>query len=97
MLARGVTEGCWLQREESEESEELPWAEQGPLPRPSSRWGGLALAPATTQGVCLQLGPGLWALPFPFWPAGLEQGPAVALGAAGTKVLLGRFKIHMKN
>lgn len=56
-----------MQREGSEESKELPWAEQGPLSRPSSCWGGLALAPATTQGVCLQLGPGSRALPFPFW------------------------------
>lgn len=32
----------------------------------------------------------------PSGSAGLEQGPAVALGAAGTKVFLGRFKIHMK-
>lgn len=35
--------------------------------------------------------------PSPSGSAGLEQGPAVALGTAGTKVLLGRFKIHMKN
>lgn len=76
--------GTWSCRGEgSEGSEELPQVEQEPLPRPGSRWGGLALAPATTQA--LQLGLGLGALPFPFW--------LCRAGASSTKLLLGRFKI----
>lgn len=61
---------CWhmellrLQTKGSEESEGLPWADQGCSPGPADT-GRFALAPATTQGVCLQLGPGLWALPLP--------------------------------
>lgn len=36
----------------------------GAAPGPA-HMGRFALAPATTPGVCLQLGPGLWALPHP--------------------------------
>lgn len=75
---------CWhmgLLRLQREAGEELPWAEQGLLSRPSSHWGGLLWHLPPPQ-VCVCTWGQVYGL-FPSPPAGKVQNPTCKSNGAG--------------